>query len=169
MKLHSQPHNPSFHFLSISASKTENWHIVFDSAIPELIPSSVGQGTTRKSVQNRTLALWAFLASAGLEIFYQKAYDLSQNFRAAWMVLVFLGAGFVACANITGALSFVMVWVLGARDWPKIVVRSWRDFISYPCLEFFIRWCLLCCWWCGIRTSWIDCCCSTWRLCLLTQ
>ena len=112
MKLHSQPLNPSFHLLSISDSKSKNWHIVFDSAISELIPSSVGQGTTRKSVQNRTLALWAFLTSAGLGIFYQKAYDLSQNARAAALGLVFPGAGFVACANITGALSFVLTWAL---------------------------------------------------------
>jgi hypothetical protein len=41
-----------------------------------------------------------------------KPYDLPQNARAAALGLVFPGAGFVACANITGSLSFVLTWAL---------------------------------------------------------
>ena len=80
--------------------------------IPELIPDSVGRGTTRKIFQNRTLRQWSFIALAGLSIYYQKLYEMQPSIRAAALGLVFPGAGFIACANITSGLSFILTLVL---------------------------------------------------------
>ena len=77
-----------------------------------MIPSYVGEGATRSNRQKRTLLQWGFLALAGLAAYHQTFYELSQKTRAGALGLVFPGAGFIACANITGALSLVLTLAL---------------------------------------------------------
>lgn len=80
--------------------------------LAELIPASVGKGTIRKQFQNRRLRQWALLAVSGLTVFYQKSFHLPSNVRVAALGLLFPGAGFVACANVAGGISFVLTVLL---------------------------------------------------------
>ncbi|KAF2813992.1 uncharacterized protein BDZ99DRAFT_567692 [Mytilinidion resinicola] len=77
----------------------------------ELIPVSVGSGTHRKNVQNKTLLLWTTQAILGLSVFYQKQYVLSPKVRAAALSLVFPGAGYIASANILGGVFFLLTFI----------------------------------------------------------
>ena len=78
------------------------------SDLAELIPGSVGKGSTRKHFQNRVLGQWGLLAISGLAVFYQKSFDVSSNIRVAALGLLFPGAGFIACANVVGGIAFVL-------------------------------------------------------------
>ena len=51
--------------------------------LAELIPISVGKGTLRRHIQNRTLRIWATFIIGGLVAFYQKYYDVPDKLRAA--------------------------------------------------------------------------------------
>lgn len=73
-----------------------------------MIPEDVGSGLHRKSVQNRTLAVWSALALTAVFAFYQSFYRLHNSTRAAALGLVFPGAGYVACGNWLGTGLFIL-------------------------------------------------------------
>lgn len=69
----------------------------------QLVPGNAGRGDHRRSVQNKTLARWSALSVVGLSAFYQQRIELSPGARAAFLGVLFPGAGFIACANWVGA------------------------------------------------------------------
>jgi len=128
--------------------------------LAELIPASVGSGAIRKHFQNRTLRNWALLATSGLVVFYQKQLPVPANLRAAALGLIFPGAGFIACGNLSGwiGLAFVVillpVTLFAVRSAPSseftseylsysLVVWSWRPGLPSGALDPVSRWSIL--------------------------
>ncbi|KAF2810915.1 uncharacterized protein BDZ99DRAFT_519591 [Mytilinidion resinicola] len=76
------------------------------------IPPNLGANVTSKRFQNRTMVQWAVLTTISLTIFHQTIVPVSSRVKAAAVGFIFPGAGFIACANITGAIAFLVTWAL---------------------------------------------------------
>ncbi|KAF2490591.1 hypothetical protein BU16DRAFT_518028 [Lophium mytilinum] len=78
---------------------------------PSFIPPTLGANVTSKRFQNRTMVQWATLTAISLTLFHQNIVPVSSGLRAAAVGLIFPGAGYIACANITGAVAFIVTWL----------------------------------------------------------
>ncbi|KAH3951726.1 hypothetical protein HBI56_079160 [Parastagonospora nodorum] len=81
----------------------------------EYIPATFGTGVHRKKVQRRSLTIWSLLASVAIAGFHPSLHgalglSFTPKVRAAMLSLLFPGAGYIACANVSGAISFMITW-----------------------------------------------------------
>ena len=55
--------------------------------------------------------VWSLVAAGAVFIFFQPWYSLDQRIRAAALGLIFPGAGYLASANLLGAVLLALTWL----------------------------------------------------------